>query len=310
MGRAAVAFAMEVEGPDSTVKQEGIDELDLALAEVKAAGNLEGFVDVTRAKTWLREQGLRGSKLASKLGGLSSRRNRQAHPVLRQMVVEIRELGGEKSVDLPDRELGADKPLESCEPEQENDLGCPGPVRKNEKGNEVDTTRTDGGSEMQSVSESDHQGAKATAGTVGTKAGEVEQEQAVLEKGEEYTTTVVSGDQGQADPPADKDPSKDEGEEMDKGDETELEEEQVPSLHDTLGELLGEEVLGNDAAAGSEEFGKSTSEDQNTIEDGIGRRHHRCQGCHRRLNGEPIKVYKEQGTVRFFTCQPCWKRGK
>ena len=196
MGRAAVAFAMEVEGPDSTVKQEGIDELDLVLAEVKAAGNLEGFVDVTRAKTWLREQGLRGSKLASKLGGLSSRRNRQAHPVLRQMVVEIRELGGEKSVDLPDRELGADKPLESCEPEQENDLGCPGPVRKNEKGNEVDTTRTDGGSEMQSVSESDHQGAKATAGTVGTKAGEVEQEQAVLEKGEEYTTTVVSGDRG------------------------------------------------------------------------------------------------------------------
>ena len=54
----------------------------------------------------------------------------------------------------------------------------------------------------------------------------------------------------------------------------------------------------------------STPMDQNTIEDGIGRRHHRCHGCQRRLNGEPIKVYKEQGTVRFFTCQPCWKKGK
>ena len=45
----------------------------------------------------------------------------------------------------------------------------------------------------------------------------------------------------------------------------------------------------------------------NSTEDGISKRHHRCKGCDRRLTGQPVKIFKENGKVRFFGCLPCWK---
>ena len=45
----------------------------------------------------------------------------------------------------------------------------------------------------------------------------------------------------------------------------------------------------------------------NTTEDGMGTRRHRCESCGCRLARQPIKVFKENGYTRFFSCMACWR---
>ena len=46
----------------------------------------------------------------------------------------------------------------------------------------------------------------------------------------------------------------------------------------------------------------------NTIEDAIGTRKHRCITCDMRLTRLPMKVFKEKGHNKFFSCVPCLER--
>ena len=52
---------------------------------------------------------------------------------------------------------------------------------------------------------------------------------------------------------------------------------------------------------------KCEEHEGNSIVDGAGKRHHRCEYCRRRLSGQRMKIYLEQGRVRFFECLPCFE---
>ena len=74
---------------------DAIEGLDVVLAAAKKASGTAGVMRVEDAKQWLRGHGDRGTRAASLLGKLSKPRNRQCHPIARQLVVEIGLLGGE-----------------------------------------------------------------------------------------------------------------------------------------------------------------------------------------------------------------------
>ena len=79
--------------PAKTTEHVGaIDGLDEVLTTVKLEAELPGVVKVEDAKRWMRSYGERGAKAATLLGKLSSDRNGMAHPLVRQLVEEVRQL--------------------------------------------------------------------------------------------------------------------------------------------------------------------------------------------------------------------------
>ena len=68
----------------------GIDDLDLVLAEVRAA--VGSHLDVPQAKLWLRGLGEKGGKMASMLSTVSKGRNSSAHPTARRLIADLRDL--------------------------------------------------------------------------------------------------------------------------------------------------------------------------------------------------------------------------
>ena len=63
---------------------------------VKREADLPGVVKVEDAKRWMMAAGQRGAKAASLLGRLSSCRNGKAHPLVKQLIVEVKQLKDEK----------------------------------------------------------------------------------------------------------------------------------------------------------------------------------------------------------------------
>ena len=68
------------------------NDLDRVLSTLKELIGHEGELGVVEAKAWLRAHGQRGRTAASRLSKLSQQRNRQSHPLRRQLLLEVRQL--------------------------------------------------------------------------------------------------------------------------------------------------------------------------------------------------------------------------
>ena len=68
---------------------DAIDELEVVLIEIRRVMDCSEPVNVQAAKRWLRDQGDRGTAVASMLSKLSKLRNAQAHPLARRVLGEL-----------------------------------------------------------------------------------------------------------------------------------------------------------------------------------------------------------------------------